>query len=598
MAGKPTPVFYLAVLLVVFGLIGFAAYQAGDILAPGGEDGPAATASGSGGQSSSGSSSDSNTDTDIDLSDISGAESPDSQGITTVSEYTFKPSQRLPKVKGTAAYKKMTDNTVKFALNVWAGWAPIIKANNGFKAEKVWKTPSGKEFKIELVLIDDPIAMREAYVNGDVHIGWATLDMMPLLMEGFVQRNGDPVDSRVMPRIFQQVDWSNGGDGIVARNGVKTITDLRGKKIVLAQNSPSEYFITNMLVYGGVQPSEVEFVYTGDAFQAAAAFNADKSIDAVVSWAPDIYNLSDVKGNKMIVSTATANKLIADVWFARADFANDHADICEGIVRGIFDGMIELNTEDGKKKASQLMADGFGLPASEAYDMLADAHSTNWAENFQFFLNKNNPANFERVWNQAYYIYRRLGKISHSTVKFDKVMDFSIIEKLRSDDKYSSQVDEYTTQFIPTTTQQVRGAEEILTNTVVIHFFPNSADLDKKIIKQENGKDIEVPYDPKVDFVLEEIGKLAGQFGTARIIIEGHTDSSMKGKAPEDLVKGLANKRAQAVKQALTRKFELSPNQFNTDGLGWDRPADTDDPLNHAKNRRVEVKIYPAEALN
>lgn len=598
MAGKPTPVFYLAVLLVVFGLIGFAAYQAGDILAPGGEDGPAATASGSGGQSSSGSSSDSNNDTDIDLSDISGAESPDSQGITTVSEYTFKPSQRLPKVKGTAAYKKMTDNTVKFALNVWAGWAPIIKANNGFKAEKVWKTPSGKEFKIELVLIDDPIAMREAYVNGDVHIGWATLDMMPLLMEGFVQRNGDPVDSRVMPRIFQQVDWSNGGDGIVARNGVKSITDLRGKKIVLAQNSPSEYFITNMLVYGGVQPSEVEFVYTGDAFQAAAAFNADKSIDAVVSWAPDIYNLSDVKGNKMIVSTATANKLIADVWFARADFANDHADICEGIVRGIFDGMIELNTEDGKKKASQLMADGFGLPASEAYDMLADAHSTNWAENFQFFLNKNNPANFERVWNQAYYIYRRLGKISHSTVKFDKVMDFSIIEKLRSDDKYSSQVDEYTTQFIPTTTQQVRGAEEILTNTVVIHFFPNSADLDKKIIKQENGKDIEVPYDPKVDFVLEEIGKLAGQFGTARIIIEGHTDSSMKGKAPEDLVKGLANKRAQAVKQALTRKFELSPNQFNTDGLGWDRPADTDDPLNHAKNRRVEVKIYPAEALN
>lgn len=598
MAGKPTPVFYLAVLLVVFGLIGFAAYQAGDILAPGGEDGPAATASGSGGPSSSGSSSDSNNDTDIDLSDISGAESPDSQGITTVSEYTFKPSQRLPKVKGTAAYKKMTDNTVKFALNVWAGWAPIIKANNGFKAEKVWKTPSGKEFKIELVLIDDPIAMREAYVNGDVHIGWATLDMMPLLMEGFVQRNGDPVDSRVMPRIFQQVDWSNGGDGIVARNGVKSITDLRGKKIVLAQNSPSEYFITNMLVYGGVQPSEVEFVYTGDAFQAAAAFNADKSIDAVVSWAPDIYNLSDVKGNKMIVSTATANKLIADVWFARADFANDHPDICEGIVRGIFDGMIELNTEDGKKKASQLMADGFGLPASEAYDMLADAHSTNWAENFQFFLNKNNPANFERVWNQAYYIYRRLGKISHSTVKFDKVMDFSIIEKLRSDDKYSSQVDEYTTQFIPTTTQQVRGAEEILTNTVVIHFFPNSADLDKKIIKQENGKDIEVPYDPKVDFVLEEIGKLAGQFGTARIIIEGHTDSSMKGKAPEDLVKGLANKRAQAVKQALTRKFELSPNQFNTDGLGWDRPADTDDPLNHAKNRRVEVKIYPAEALN
>jgi hypothetical protein len=44
----------------------------------------------------------------------------------------------------------------------------------------------------------------------------------------------------------------------------------------------------------------------------------------VVSWAPDIYNLEKVKGNKILVTTGTANKLIADVWFARADFANDN----------------------------------------------------------------------------------------------------------------------------------------------------------------------------------------------------------------------------------------------------------------------------------
>ena len=31
-------------------------------------------------------------------------------------------------------------------------------------------------------------------------------------------------------------------------------------------------------------------------------------------------------------------------------------------------------------------------------------------------------------------------------------------------------------------------------------------------------------------------------------------------------------------------------------GLGWDRPADAADPDNHAKNRRVEIKVYPAEA--
>ena len=45
-----------------------------------------------------------------------------------------------------------------------------------------------------------------------------------------------------------------------------------------------------------------------------------------VSWAPDIYNLEKIKGNLLMVTTATANKLIADVWFARADFANSTSD--------------------------------------------------------------------------------------------------------------------------------------------------------------------------------------------------------------------------------------------------------------------------------
>src|SRR6185503_16538855 len=106
---------------------------------------------------------------------------------------------------------------------------------------------------------------------GDVHIGWATLDMVPLFMEGFVDAAGKPRDSRVMPRIYQQVDWSNGGDGIVVRDAVKTVSDLRGKKLVLAQNSPSQYFALNMLVAGGAQPAEVDFVYTHTAFEVAEA---------------------------------------------------------------------------------------------------------------------------------------------------------------------------------------------------------------------------------------------------------------------------------------------------------------------------------------
>lgn len=585
MAGQPKAPFYLAVFTVVIGLIVFAMFRA-DIFAP------KAKPQGGG---------------DIDPNKLGGkngkgeaagtAEAHDEGGVTTVKEYTIVSAQRLPKVLGTANYQPMKDNTVRFALNVWAGWAPIIYANDGFSAGKVWKTADGKEFKVELVLIDDPSKMRDSYSSGGVHIGWATLDMLPLLMEGFVDDSGKPIDSRVMPRIYQQVDWSNGGDGIVVRKAIESVGQLRGKTVVLAQNSPSHYFLLNMLVNAGVQPREVKFKYTPTAFEAAALFNDDKSISAAVSWAPDIYKLSELKENRMLVHTGTANKLIADVWFARADFAHDHPDLIEGIVRGIFDAMVDLKQDDAKQKCAKRMAAGYSLKEADALGMMGDAHSTNWAENYQFFVNQNNPTNFERVWNQAYYLYKQTGVIRAPQVSFDQVMDNSIIRKLGDEEKYRSQKDEHTVQFVPKSTAQIVGAEsEILTNTVIIHFFPNSWDLHKTITKQDGDKSIESLYDPKVDLVIEEIGKLAGGFGNARIIIEGHADATNRKNLPDDtVVKELSRNRANAVKEAVIKKFNFDPNKFNVVGMGWDRPADPTDADNHARNRRVEVKIYTAE---
>jgi len=523
-------------------------------------------------------------------------EASDSSVPTTVKEYSFKPAEKLPPVKGTSAYKPLENDTVRFALNVWAGWSPIILANEGFKAGKVWQAPGGKPFKIELVLIDNPVTMRDAYAAGEVHIGWATLDMIPLFLEGLVDRTGAPKDSRVMPRVFQQVDFSNGGDGIVVREGIKTVRDLAGKKLAMAQNSPSQFFALNMLVAGGLQPGDVDMVYTEDAFQAAAAFNAQKDLAGCVSWAPDIYNLEKAKGNRMLVTTQTANRLIADVWFARADFAKDHPDKIEAIVRGIFDAMEELKAESAKAKAAELMSEGYNIPATDTLGMLAEAHSTNWAENYQFFVNRNNPANFERIWKQAYRLYRKVGAITNPPVPFDRVMDFSVIQKLGKEPKYGDSKDEYARTLAPKSLSAIRAEnEEILTNTVVIHFFPNSADIRKRITRKIDGRDVEEPYDPTVDLVLGEVATLAQQFGNARIVIEGHTDGSMRGKVPADMVKELSLERAGAVKGELIKQFKFDDNRFAVDGLGWERPADMERPDEHSLNRRVEIKVYSAE---
>ncbi|MBI5092748.1 MAG: OmpA family protein [Candidatus Hydrogenedentes bacterium] len=527
-----------------------------------------------------------------------GAEAPDTNVATTTKEYSFVPSQKLPAVTGVSKYEPLAGRTVKFALNVWAGWAPIILFNEGKGPGKVWKTPGGEDFKVELVLIDDPVTMRDAYAAGKVHIGWGTLDMVPLFMEELQK------DSRISPRIYQQVDWSNGGDGIVIRRSAAkdpehpTIADLRGKKVVLAQNSPSQFFVLNALINGGVQPSEVNFMYTATAFEAAAAFNSQKDIAACVSWAPDIYNLTKVKDNHLLVTTATANKLIADVWFARADFAKDYPDICEGLVRGIFDGMEAMKTEAGKQQAAELMSKFYNIPAGDCLAMQGDAHSTNFAENKEFFMNQNNPANFERTWSTANYLYRHIGSVK-TPVEFSAVMDFTILKKLGQEPKYAESKDEYAVQFTPKTVSSIKAESgEILTKVVTIHFFPNSYDLFKKIVVNENGKDIEKQYDPNANFVLEEIGKLAGQYSGGRIVIEGHTDSSMKGKVPDAQVKELSNNRANSVKEALIKKFpSLDPRQFSAVGMGWDKPANPDNPADQAQNRRVEVKVYPLEAV-
>src|SRR5438105_1321789 len=569
--GQPKPAFYVAVLLVVLGLVGLAVWQYGGVRSR--------LQSGQISQD--------------ELKQMKGgAEAPDASGITTVKEYKFVAASRLPEVKGISNYKPMADRTVRFAINVWAGWGPIIYANNGFRPGKLWKSPGGKDFKVELVLIDDPIAMRDAYAAGNLHVGWATLDMLPLFLEGLRK------DSRVMPRVYQQVDWSNGGDGIVVRDAIKTMADLRGKTIVLAQNSPSHFFVLNALINAGVQPAEVDFKFTQDAFQAAAAFNADRRLGGAVSWAPDIYNLEKVKGNRILVTTSTADKLIADVWFARADFAKDNPDVMEGIARGIFDAMEELKAQPAKQKVAKLMAAGYSIPDGDALGMLGDAHSTNYAENREFFLNQNNPTNFERTWTTAYFLYKKIGAVTDQT-SFDQVMDFTVIQKLGAEQKYASSKNEYDVHFAPASAGSIQGEkDEILTKTVVIHFFPNSWDVNKKITKTgDNGKDVEELYDPNIGFVIEEVGKLAGQYGAARIVIEGHTDGTMKASVPKSLVQELSLNRANSVKEAILRKFSsLQPNQFSTAGLGWDRPADASDPDNNAKNRRVEVKVYPAEA--
>jgi outer membrane protein OmpA-like peptidoglycan-associated protein len=127
---------------------------------------------------------------------------------------------------------------------------------------------------------------------------------------------------------------------------------------------------------------------------------------------------------------------------------------------------------------------------------------------------------------------------------------------------------------------------EILTKSVIISFPPNKTVLDQS-------------YDATIPQVLEEIGKLAGSFGNAYIVIEGNTDGSRKGIVPGDLVRQLSYDRADSVRKTILEKYKFDPNKFKVIGNGWDNPVagmtDASNPEHNKKNRRVEVKVFPLE---
>lgn len=517
-------------------------------------------------------------------------EAPDKNSVTTVKEYSYVPQKTLPPVNGVSSYQwDEKEKIVIFPINVWAGWLPIIAANNGFapNEDSIFYKKYG--FKVNLKLIDDPVAARDSYASGNSHVLWGTLDMIALFAPGLMK------DSRTAPRVYQQIDWSNGGDGIVVRGRIRSVKDLVGKTIVYAQNSPSQYFIENLLINADIPANKVKRKYTSTAFEAAAAFVSDKSIDACVSWAPDIYTIPEkVAGTRILTTTSTANRIITDVWAVRADFAKDHPDVVEGLVAGIFEGMTLLKNNTTKMKAFQKMAEGYGMKVDDVKAMEGDAFVTNFAENKNFFLNKNNPTNFERTWKNIIFVYRELGLIG-TPVRFDEVVDFSIIKKLASKGMFKDQSNLQVNRFVPTSYNKISAEAPVITQTVRINFYPNSDNIYEPE-HDEFGQPIRnTLYDPSVDSTLEKIARMVGQYDRATVAIVGHTDSSMKGKVPRKAVMDLSRDRALAVKNALVRKYKFQRNKFVVKGKGWDEPANRSDPLNRALNRRVEVQVYTPE---
>ncbi len=462
------------------------------------------------------------------------------------------------------------DEVVKIGVVTWGGYAGGQYFNEGFKASKNSRFTKEYGIPVEFKVLDDFEASRNAFRADEVNLLWTTIDAFPTEANGLA--DFDPV-------IVFQADWSRGGDAIVVRRGITKVADLKGKKIAVAEMTPSHSFLLWLLDAGGISVKDVTIVPQANAIDAAEVFKSQK-VDAAVVWSPDdILCTKAVPGSRILESTRSAAYIIADVFMAKRAWAEKNRDKLQKIYEGWMRGAAEINSNAAaRRKAAQILArefteNGTALSDEEAAQMLDNVRLATHGDNLNFFgLNPN----YKGITGNALYsrmadIYAGLGYVEGGQApNWRRIAYPALVNSTNLEG--AEHAAEGQKQFTQVTTEEGKGREAFASKQVSINFRTGEYQLD------ENAKYI----------IDKEFVEIAKAFGNARIRIEGNTDDV---GSRESNIK-LSQQRAQAVANYLIREHGMSPNRFIVVGNGPDKPvAPNTSEAGKAKNRRTDFEL-------
>src|SRR5438128_498058 len=505
------------------------------------------------------------------LGRIAGIVAPEKRAEGTVSRDDFGASPAAAPEStpaGTTSSASMTGGTrlnrpIKVAIVLWGGYAGGIMANGGMapNPDSVFTRDYGVQ--VELLQIDDFTKSRDAFRaggdRGGVDIMWSTVDAYALEYDGL---------TKLGPKAIMQYDWSRGGDAIAVDASIKTVKDLKGKKLACAEATPSHYFALYVLTQGGLTNRDVDWKFTDSAVDAANVFKAGQ-VDAAVSWSPDVYVAARERaGGHILASTKEATNLIADIFVARGDFLEQHPEDARPFVAGWLRG-VDMVHKNPERAAVLLQKSLSGVNTlDDAKGMLEDVKLPDYAENRAFFNPQGSLVNYQSIYQTAQNIWRKIGKVSRVYPGYQTV-DTRFLEGAG---EYFPRAQEARPEFEFKTPPRP-AAEPILTKTVSIFFPSGSSNLDEN-----------------VKAVLDtQVVDLAATFGSAYMRISGNTDSV----GSHDSNQRLSRARADAVARYLVSKG-FDRNKFEVVGNGQGKPvASNDTDEGRAKNRRTDFEVIP-----
>ncbi|MCI5157185.1 MAG: nitrate ABC transporter substrate-binding protein, partial [Candidatus Electrothrix sp. AUS1_2] len=247
---------------------------------------------------------------------------------------------------------------VRVPLITWGGDIATILANGNSRTTAANSIFAEQNLQLDLTRTDDFGQQVKAYMQGETPYLRGTMGMINMAAELL---NRDP---RTKPVIIYQMTWSNGGDCLVVKPGINSAKDLKGKTVALQAYGPHVDYLAKLLRDAGLEMSDVTIKWvkdlTGTDNTPAEALYT-KEVDAAMVIIPDGLMLTSngtvgtgsegsVKGAKIMLSTKSANRIIADVYAVRNDYFAAHKQEVQNFVHGLLLAEQELKALFKNKK--------------------------------------------------------------------------------------------------------------------------------------------------------------------------------------------------------------------------------------------------------
>jgi NitT/TauT family transport system substrate-binding protein len=455
------------------------------------------------------------------------------------------------------------------AINTWAGFAGGLYFNDGFTPGPNSQYKEKYDLSVTFRKIESVDASRAAWKSGEIDfLGFCTLDALPTEIEGLKSFN---------PKVIYQIDWSHEGDLVWAREGINTITDLKGKTIAVAVGTPSHTLLLNLFDAGEIKQSDVKIIEVADGI-AAADLAKKRQVDAAVIWTPDDQDIIAAVGGKVLYSTEKASRIIADVILVKQATLDAKRAQFTALVEGWLLGSADINTNSSAKlKAAKILSEGFMFPEDWCLNGINKAQLATYGDNANFFnISGSYPGvTAEVLYNRMATLYGKSFNNAGDRLAPQSVMPWRMLGDasiLRSLSQLANQVGQQAAPEPTFNAMQIKVAPSISTKRASITFASNSYDLsaDAKYI---------------IDLTFADIAR---SFANAGIRIEGNTDD----KGSDQINIPLSKQRAQAVADYLVQRYQFDRNKFDVRGNGSSKPVGSNStPEGRQANRRTDLEL-------